>query len=120
MTRLLGEVVPLLGPAHQRNDRFAELAPVLSQRVFHPGRDLGERLPLDQPLLLQFLQGVGEGLRADPAEDLHDVVEPQPLVMAEDADDQDGPFLRYRGDDPLKGAEADPVAILLHSHYISI
>jgi hypothetical protein len=41
-------------------------------------------------------------------------------MVADDADDQDGPFFCNDIDDSFKGAEADVMAVVFHSHFKTI
>ena len=112
--------VALLRPPYQWKDRLAKLFPVVGQGILDPGRDLGEGFPVNQVLSLEILQHIRQRLGTNPVQPLLDIVEPDPFMVPDDADDQDRPLLRDDVDDALEGTEADVVTFFFHSHYIPI
>ncbi|HVP25498.1 MAG TPA: hypothetical protein VMS81_05900 [Methanomicrobiales archaeon] len=71
---------------------------------------------MDQTLPPEILQEVGKRFGADPVEALHDAIEPDFFVVADDGDDENCPFLRDGIDYSFEGAQANPVTIGNHSH----
>src|ERR1700733_11667570 len=53
--------------AHALDDR-QQIAPLVGQRVFDPGRNLGVGVALDDPILLERPQTQRQRARADPGE----------------------------------------------------
>jgi hypothetical protein len=78
-------------PVGERPDDGLEGAPLFGQAVFDSRRDLGIADPLDQPVLLQVAQPVGEGLGADPGQRGAQFGEP-PGAGEQVADHQHGPL----------------------------
>ncbi len=108
------------GPDQERCNGFAELETLLGKGILDPGRNFREGFPGNQPFGLEFFQRIGECFRADPLQLGMEVVEPQPSCRAELVDDKKRPLLRYGGEDTPQGANAESLAILAHSCFITI
>jgi len=112
------KAVPFLRPLDQGTHCLAEFLPVIGKGILDPWRDLGEGFPVDQVCPLQIFQHIGEGPGADAVKPLHDVIEADLLVVANDADDKDRPFFCNNIDDAFERAEAEMVTMRFHSHCI--
>jgi hypothetical protein len=116
---LVNGIAPLR-PPDQRKHGLAELFPIVCKGIFHPGRNLSERFPVDQVFLPEIFEHIGQCLGTDPVEPLRDISKPDLLVVADDADDQDRPFFGNGIDDAFERAQADMVTIVFHSHFKTI
>jgi hypothetical protein len=84
------------------------------------GTALRKMQEVNQVLVMEIFQHIREGLGTDPVQPLLDIIEADLLVMANDADDQDRPFLRNKVDDAFEGTQADMITFFFHSRFISI
>jgi hypothetical protein len=117
---VLIDIIAFFRPLDQGKDGFAELFPVFRQGILDPWRDLREGFTVNQVFFLKIFQHICKGFGTDPAKPLLEVIKPYLLIMANDADDQNGPFFSNDIDDALKGAQADVVTFFFHSHFKTI
>jgi hypothetical protein len=120
ITFFLVQIVTLLGPLYQWHDSFTELFAIFSQGILNPWRNFRKSFSVDQPLFLKIFQQIGERFGADPFKRRHNAIEPYSFVMPYDGDDEDGPFFCDGIDDPFERAQTNGMAILFHSHFITI
>src|SRR5882762_3328243 len=88
-----GRDSPLLfvSPVAKRLHHRSELAPLVRQQVFRPGRMLLVEAPLDDAVLLQFLQAGGKRIWADVRERFLEILKLASTVEEQVAQDQNGP-----------------------------
>jgi hypothetical protein len=115
-TPLVIKCIVLFCPPDQGKYGLAEFFPVFRERIFHPGRDLGKRFPVDQVFFPEIFQDIGQGLGADPVKVLHDVIEPDLLVVTDGADHENYPFPANNGNDAFQGTEADVMVVTFFFH----